>query len=41
MSAEGPRYDNDYKEIPKILILPTYKEIISPREEYLQTNDCS
>ncbi|RYO80510.1 hypothetical protein DL762_007600 [Monosporascus cannonballus] len=41
LSAEGPRHDNDHAEISKIRIMPTYDEIISPRKEYLPTNDSS
>ncbi|RYP77679.1 hypothetical protein DL771_001047 [Monosporascus sp. 5C6A] len=41
LSAEGPRHDNDHAEISEIRILPTYDEIISPRKEYLPTNDTS
>ncbi|RYP42243.1 hypothetical protein DL767_000407 [Monosporascus sp. MG133] len=41
LSAEGPRHDNDHAEISKIRIMPTYNEIISPRKEYLPTNDSS
>lgn len=41
LSAGGPRHDNDQADIVNIKILPTYKEIMSPREEYLPVNDCS
>ena len=41
LSADGPRHDNDHAEIPRIKILPTYEEIVSPRAEYLPTNDPS
>ncbi|RYP92615.1 hypothetical protein DL770_001257 [Monosporascus sp. CRB-9-2] len=41
LSAEGPRHDNDHAEISEIRIMPTYDEIISPRKEYLPTNDTS
>ncbi|RYP53103.1 hypothetical protein DL768_001880 [Monosporascus sp. mg162] len=41
LSAEGPRHDNDHAEISEIRIMPTYDEIISPRKEYLPTNDPS
>ncbi|KAL7892543.1 hypothetical protein HDV63DRAFT_414622 [Trichoderma sp. SZMC 28014] len=41
LSAGGPRHDNDYADIANIKILPTYEEIMSPREEYLPVNDCS
>ncbi|KAG6014275.1 hypothetical protein E4U43_006735 [Claviceps pusilla] len=39
LSAEGPRHDNDFDDISKISILPTFEEILSPRAEYLPTND--
>ncbi|KAG6009649.1 hypothetical protein E4U21_001713 [Claviceps maximensis] len=39
LSAEGPRHDNDFEDISKISILPTFEEIMSPRAEYLPTND--
>lgn len=41
LSPEGPRHDNDQDDISKIQILPTYDEIMSPRGEYLPTNDSS
>ncbi|KAG5978480.1 hypothetical protein E4U55_006169 [Claviceps digitariae] len=41
LSAEGPRHDNDFKDISNISILPTFEEIISPRAEYLPTTDSS
>ncbi|KAL6887873.1 hypothetical protein GGI43DRAFT_417260 [Trichoderma evansii] len=41
LSTGGPRHDNDHADIINIKILPTYKEIMSPREEYLPVNDCS
>lgn len=41
LSAEGPRHDNDHANISKIKILPTTQEIMSPRAEYLPTNDPS
>lgn len=41
LSLGGPRHNNDHANIAEIKILPTYEEIISPREEYLPTNDCS
>ncbi|PTB39704.1 hypothetical protein M441DRAFT_197320 [Trichoderma asperellum CBS 433.97] len=41
LSDGGPRHDNDDADIVNIKILPTYKEIMSPREEYLPVNDCS
>lgn len=41
LSAEGPRHDNDFADISKISILPTCEEIMSPRAEYLPTNDSS
>lgn len=41
LSAAGPRHDNDQADIVNIKVLPTYEEIMSPREEYLPVNDCS
>jgi hypothetical protein len=41
LSIGGPRHDNDQADIVNIKILPTYEEIMSPREEYLPVNDCS
>ncbi|TFA97633.1 NFX1-type zinc finger-containing protein 1 [Trichoderma ghanense] len=41
LSLGGPRHNNDHANIAHIKILPTYEEIMSPREEYLPTNDCS
>lgn len=41
LSADGARHDNDHLKISDIKILPTYKEIMSPRGEYLPTNDPS
>ncbi|KAG5949969.1 hypothetical protein E4U53_005601 [Claviceps sorghi] len=41
LSANGPRHDNDFEDISKISILPTFEEIMSPRAEYLPTNDSS
>ncbi|EHK50067.1 hypothetical protein TRIATDRAFT_212567 [Trichoderma atroviride IMI 206040] len=41
LSAGGPRHDNDEADIVNIKVLPTYEEIMSPREEYLPVNDCS
>ncbi|KAL6854624.1 hypothetical protein J3F83DRAFT_477514 [Trichoderma novae-zelandiae] len=41
LSLGGPRHNNDHANIADIKILPTYEEIMSPREEYLPTNDCS
>ncbi|PNP41378.1 hypothetical protein TGAMA5MH_06703 [Trichoderma gamsii] len=41
LSPGGPRHDNDHADIADIKILPTYEEIMSPREEYLPVNDCS
>ncbi|ETS04326.1 P-loop containing nucleoside triphosphate hydrolase protein [Trichoderma reesei RUT C-30] len=41
LSRGGPRHNNDHANIAHIKILPTYEEIMSPREEYLPTNDCS
>lgn len=39
LSAEGPRHDNDFADMSMIRILPTREEIMSPRAEYLPTND--
>ncbi|KAF7560256.1 hypothetical protein G7046_g3885 [Stylonectria norvegica] len=41
LSADGPRHDNDHADITKIQIMPTYDEIVSPRGEYLPTNNPS
>ncbi|RFU80293.1 hypothetical protein TARUN_1969 [Trichoderma arundinaceum] len=41
LSVGGPRHNNDHADITNIRILPTYEEIMSPREEYLPINDCS
>ncbi|KAL7925000.1 hypothetical protein ACQKWADRAFT_284759 [Trichoderma austrokoningii] len=41
LSIQGPRHDNDQADIVNIKILPTYQEIMSPREEYLPVNDSS
>ncbi|RSM01879.1 hypothetical protein CDV31_011163 [Fusarium ambrosium] len=41
LSADGPRHDNDHADINKIKIMPTYDEIMSPRGEYLPTNNPS
>lgn len=41
LSFGGPRHNNDHADITKIKILPTYEEIMSPRDEYLPVNDCS
>ncbi|KAK1241600.1 hypothetical protein MKX08_001574 [Trichoderma sp. CBMAI-0020] len=41
LSTGGPRHDNDQADIVNIKVLPTYEEIMSPREEYLPVNDCS
>lgn len=41
LSADGPRHDNDHIEIGDIRVMPTYEEIVSPRSEYLPTNDSS
>ena len=41
LSPDGPRHDNDHVEIADIRIMPTYEEIVSPRNEYLPTNDSS
>ncbi|RMZ82490.1 hypothetical protein DV737_g2009, partial [Chaetothyriales sp. CBS 132003] len=41
LSAEGRRHDNDHADISNIRILPTTEEIMSPRGEYLPTNNPS
>ncbi|KAH7120477.1 AAA domain-containing protein [Dactylonectria macrodidyma] len=41
LSADGRRHDNDDADITNIKIMPTYEEIMSPRGEYLPTNDPS
>ncbi|KAH6608798.1 hypothetical protein Trco_002144, partial [Trichoderma cornu-damae] len=41
LSVGGPRHNNDHADISRIKILPTYEEIMSPRDEYLPVNDCS
>lgn len=41
LSPSGPRHDNDHAEIADIRIMPTHDEIVSPRNEYLPTNDSS
>lgn len=41
LSADGPRHNNDHVDITKIKIMPTYDEIVSPRAEYLPTNNPS
>ncbi|KAL7929042.1 hypothetical protein V8C35DRAFT_203887 [Trichoderma chlorosporum] len=41
LSPGGPRHNNDHANIVNIKILPTYDEIMSPREEYLPVNDSS
>ncbi|KIL84056.1 hypothetical protein FAVG1_12753 [Fusarium avenaceum] len=41
LSADGPRHNNDHVDITKIKIMPTYEEIVSPRGEYLPTNNPS
>lgn len=41
LSEDGPRHNNDHTEISKILIMPTYEEIMTPRPEYLPTTDAS
>jgi hypothetical protein len=41
LSADGPRHNNDHVDITKIKIMPTYDEIVSPRGEYLPTNNPS
>lgn len=41
LSPGGPRHNNDHASIVNIKILPTYEEIMSPREEYLPVNDSS
>lgn len=41
LSADGPRHNNDQIDINKIKIMPTHDEIVSPRAEYLPTNNPS
>jgi hypothetical protein len=41
LSADGPCHNNDHVDITKIKIMPTYDEIVSPRGEYLPTNNPS
>ncbi|KAJ4415608.1 hypothetical protein N0V82_007242 [Gnomoniopsis sp. IMI 355080] len=41
LSEDGPRHDNDHEEISRIQIMPTYQEIMTPRNEYLPTTDSS
>lgn len=41
LSADGLRHDNDQADITRISIMPTFEEIMSPRGEYLPTNDPS
>lgn len=41
LSLGGPRHNNDHADIVNIKTLPTYEEIMSPREEYLPINDCA
>ncbi|KPM46450.1 hypothetical protein AK830_g203 [Neonectria ditissima] len=41
LSADGPRHNNDHADITNIAIMPTYDEIVSPRGEYLPTNNPS
>ncbi|KAK3935981.1 hypothetical protein QBC46DRAFT_420645 [Diplogelasinospora grovesii] len=41
LSAEGRRHDNDHASITDVKIMPTFEEIVSPRGEYLPTNDPS
>lgn len=41
LSTNRPRHDNDHTDINKIKIMPTYDEIVSPRGEYLPTNNPS
>ncbi|KAJ5611620.1 hypothetical protein N7528_008725 [Penicillium herquei] len=36
----GGRHDNDYADISKIKIMPTFEEITSSRAEYLPVKDC-
>src|SRR5690606_14350 len=35
LSALGPRHDNDFAEVEKILILPTSEEILADRSPFL------
>eukprot|EP01129_Flabellula_baltica_P009523 TRINITY_DN3901_c0_g1_i1.p1 TRINITY_DN3901_c0_g1~~TRINITY_DN3901_c0_g1_i1.p1 ORF type:complete len:617 (-),score=140.40 TRINITY_DN3901_c0_g1_i1:119-1969(-) len=39
LSKYGPRHDNDFVDFRKIKILPTFKEIVSPRESFIPLND--
>lgn len=41
LSADGPRHNNDHEEIAEISIMPTYEEVMSPRNEYLPVTDSS
>ncbi|KAL1383418.1 helicase [Phyllosticta capitalensis] len=41
LSKHGRRHDNDSENIQDIKILPTWKEILSPRSEHLPLNDPS
>lgn len=41
LSSDGPRHNNDHADISDILIMPTYEEIMSPRNEYLPVTDAS
>ncbi|KAI2471127.1 P-loop containing nucleoside triphosphate hydrolase protein [Annulohypoxylon bovei var. microspora] len=41
LSTEGPRHDNDSKDITKIRILPTMSELMSTREDYRPLHDSS
>lgn len=41
LSADGPRHNNDHAEIADISIMPTYDEIMSPRNEYLPVTESS
>ncbi|KAF9349803.1 hypothetical protein BGX26_011932 [Mortierella sp. AD094] len=38
LSADGPRHDNDFSEIPDINILPTQQEITCTRPPFLPSN---
>ncbi|KAH6988690.1 hypothetical protein EDB80DRAFT_782270 [Ilyonectria destructans] len=41
LSADGRRHNNNDTDITNIKIMPTYEEIVSPRGEYLPTNNPS
>ncbi|KAK3673885.1 hypothetical protein LTR78_006087 [Recurvomyces mirabilis] len=35
LSADGPRHDNDFKDITSIALMPTVAEVVATRSEYL------